>query len=100
MAIDGAGAAGAVRELFESSIALGRLALAELDVDPREVEDVETALRQLDETRLAAQMDEGDLAAGRDHRFKRSEEHTFELQSLMRISYAVFCLKKKKHQRE
>src|SRR3546814_12639240 len=26
---------------------------------------------------------------------KRSEEHTFELQSLMRISYAVFCLKKK-----
>src|SRR3546814_11863592 len=27
---------------------------------------------------------------------KRSEEHTSELQSLMRISYAVFCLKKKK----
>src|SRR3546814_8634689 len=29
---------------------------------------------------------------------KRSEEHTSELQSLMRISYAVFCLKKKKTQ--
>src|SRR3546814_9661536 len=29
----------------------------------------------------------------------RSEEHTSELQSLMRISYAVFCLKKKKHKR-
>src|SRR3546814_3730842 len=29
-------------------------------------------------------------------RDKRSEEHTSELQSLMRISYAVFCLKKKK----
>src|SRR3546814_10751643 len=29
--------------------------------------------------------------------FHRSEEHTSELQSLMRISYAVFCLKKKKH---
>src|SRR3546814_10262830 len=29
-------------------------------------------------------------------RLKRSEEHTSELQSLMRISYAVFCLKKKK----
>src|SRR3546814_10645632 len=28
---------------------------------------------------------------------KRSEEHTSELQSLMRTSYAVFCLKKKKH---
>src|SRR3546814_10762753 len=27
----------------------------------------------------------------------RSEEHTSELRSLMRISYAVFCLKKKKH---
>src|SRR3546814_2407439 len=31
-----------------------------------------------------------------DRRRKRSEEHTSELQSLMRISYAVFCLKKKK----
>src|SRR3546814_3477254 len=30
------------------------------------------------------------------HRRPRSEEHTSELQSLMRISYAVFCLKKKK----
>src|SRR3546814_3684911 len=30
-------------------------------------------------------------------RFDRSEEHTSELQSLMRISYAVFCLKKKKN---
>src|SRR3546814_10026442 len=29
----------------------------------------------------------------------RSEEHTSELQSLMRISYAVFCLKKKKQRR-
>src|SRR3546814_18608749 len=33
------------------------------------------------------------LGIGRDD---RSEEHTSELQSLMRISYAVFCLKKKK----
>src|SRR3546814_3210004 len=36
------------------------------------------------------------LAGGADRR-RRSEEHTSELQSLMRISYAVFCLKKKKH---
>src|SRR3546814_1778759 len=36
----------------------------------------------------------GQLAAG------RSEEHTSELQSLMRISYAVFCLKKKKTQHQ
>src|SRR3546814_4343347 len=32
----------------------------------------------------------------RRDRGERSEEHTSELQSLMRISYAVFCLKKKK----
>src|SRR3546814_2058730 len=31
----------------------------------------------------------------RGSRTRRSEEHTSELQSLMRISYAVFCLKKK-----
>src|SRR3546814_3115792 len=30
----------------------------------------------------------------------RSEEHTYELQSLMRISYAVFCLKKKTYQEQ
>src|SRR3546814_19889169 len=36
-------------------------------------------------------------AAGRPRAAdRRSEEHTSELQSLMRISYAVFCLKKKK----
>src|SRR3546814_1512949 len=38
-----------------------------------------------------------DSAAGpAGERQQRSEEHTSELQSLMRISYAVFCLKKKK----
>src|SRR3546814_3385018 len=35
-------------------------------------------------------------AAIADPELARSEEHTSELQSLMRISYAVFCLKKKK----
>src|SRR3546814_1935672 len=41
----------------------------------------------------------GDRTADRESRRRhgaRSEEHTSELQSLMRISYAVFCLKKKK----
>src|SRR3546814_4018045 len=37
-------------------------------------------------------------AVGVSYRDERSEEHTSELQSLMRISYAVFCLKKKKNQ--
>src|SRR3546814_7054541 len=36
------------------------------------------------------------MSPSRTVRFVRSEEHTSELQSLMRISYAVFCLKKKK----
>src|SRR3546814_2161267 len=57
-------------------------------------------------TRLALGLDGGvfDLEGLRQHlydattyRFRRSEEHTSELQSLMRISYAVFCLKKKKN---
>src|SRR3546814_2118654 len=53
---------------------------------------------------LAARLGvEGEFSEGRDemqwlsHLYaQRSEEHTSELQSLMRISYAVFCLKKKK----
>src|SRR3546814_4473527 len=35
-----------------------------------------------------------------NHKKLRSEEHTSELQSLMRISYAVFCLKKKTKQQK
>src|SRR3546814_10484890 len=42
---------------------------------------------------LAAQ---GRPGGGAQQPCRRSEEHTSELQSLMRISYAVFCLKKKK----
>src|SRR3546814_5819989 len=41
----------------------------------------------------------GDSQSLRDRALaRRSEEHTSELQSLMRISYAVFCLKKKQNQ--
>src|SRR3546814_1864592 len=36
------------------------------------------------------------LSSAHRDQIRRSEEHTSELQSLMRISYAVFCLKKKK----
>src|SRR3546814_2960868 len=43
-----------------------------------------------------AAMKQGQIAAGMTTEPTRSEEHTSELQSLMRISYAVFCLKKKK----
>src|SRR3546814_4558490 len=45
---------------------------------------------------LALEQDEHVVPRARgDRREFRSEEHTSELQSLMRISYAVFCLKKK-----
>src|SRR3546814_3389730 len=45
--------------------------------------------------RYGAEVHQGS-SARRDRSGARSEEHTSELQSLMRISYAVFCLKKKK----
>src|SRR3546814_7280134 len=49
---------------------------------------------------VGASDERGGLRARRRHLeiLGRSEEHTSELQSLMRISYAVFCLKKKKKQ--
>src|SRR3546814_8700908 len=40
------------------------------------------------------------ISAWEIHGIRRSEEHTSELQSLMRISYAVFCLKKKKQNKK
>src|SRR3546814_3296679 len=61
-------------------------------------EDVEPATQRLDRARNQP-VDIGRIGqvAWQDHGIAadRSEEHTSELQSLMRISYAVFCLKKK-----
>src|SRR3546814_6869844 len=51
---------------------------------------VNMMLKEARKTSLGGGMFENDA-------MRRSEEHTSELQSLMRISYAVFCLKKKKH---
>src|SRR3546814_4322829 len=50
--------------------------------------------RPFQDIRLSAY--ELSVALRREFKGHRSEEHTSELQSLMRISYAVFCLKKKK----
>src|SRR3546814_4634467 len=47
--------------------------------------------RRIDRREALARVQRGEAPTA------RSEEHTSELQSLMRISYAVFCLKKKRH---
>src|SRR3546814_7175317 len=60
------------------------------------VEPVAEARRRLDGNRVAeARRHLRRHFVGIDEPLDRSEEHTSELQSLMRISYAVFCLKKK-----
>src|SRR3546814_1634061 len=56
-------------------------------IDPVAIEDVIMG--------CVGQAGEQSFQIGRNAVLARSEEHTSELQSLMRISYAVFCLKKK-----
>src|SRR3546814_5067138 len=51
--------------------------------------------RRLVEREQGVQLNRGQRLVGGEQGSLRSEEHTSELQSLMRISYAVFCLKKK-----
>src|SRR3546814_10622685 len=63
-----------------------------LDISPRAFADVEGD-RHRPVFGIAAKFG---IDVGKGVAEQRSEEHTSELQSLMRISYAVFCLKKKK----
>src|SRR3546814_8119503 len=56
--------------------------------------------RDDDQVGFAAQLDMPHLDLVLEVKEIRSEEHTSELQSLMRISYAVFCLKKKTTQQQ
>src|SRR3546814_15372232 len=77
---------GPPRERLDPDDAAGRDLILRLEGDP----DVAAGERVL-ELRVEAQLPAGVLFLAR-----RSEEHTSELQSLMRSSYAVFCLKKKK----
>src|SRR3546814_9250526 len=61
------------------------------------IEGVDTHQHRVDERALFVKCDQRTQYFRRHIvEQKRSEEHTSELQSLMRISYAVFCLKKKK----
>src|SRR3546814_7811917 len=63
-------------------------------------DDAVAVAQDLDRRRQAGNIDAAfglrQRAAQPQERAQRSEEHTSELQSLMRISYAVFCLKTKK----
>src|SRR3546814_7515162 len=92
----------AVRVVAPLALGLGRLAAAFIEADRRFFLD-HRALRERAHlvAALAGARQRRGQAFLRDvepHRelADRSEEHTSELQSLMRISYAVFCLKKKK----
>src|SRR3546814_7228047 len=73
------------------------------DIDAVEI-DADAGIDRGEEVVLADAADEDDCGvagariAGRGVEGQRSEEHTSELQSLMRISYAVFCLKKQHKQ--
>src|SRR3546814_6400728 len=71
--------------------------------DPKEASEQERAALQQQLAQVAGSEDADGMLKALRKRMKitvaesrRSEEHTSELQSLMRISYAVFCLKKKK----
>src|SRR3546814_9290366 len=66
-------------------------------LEPHEVADIASELDTDDAVAIIEDLDADDQREVlRAMEPDRSEEHTSELQSLMRISYAVFCLKKKK----
>src|SRR3546814_10908814 len=65
------------------------------------LEVVDAAVRGVAVQRAVVRDQFAGIGVFRQHfRDWRSEKHTSELQSLMRISYAVFCLKKKKHKKQ
>src|SRR3546814_8962620 len=90
--VDGGSARG---ESEHAAIHLDELAVG--DRQRREGVDRPAAVPDRGELRHPAG-DDGVIEAVAEH--PRSEEHTSELQSLMRISYAVFCLKKKTNTRK
>src|SRR3546814_7423871 len=80
---------------------LRSLLVNELGIDPARL----VAVLHYDGTPITARFIAGAIGAHlgsavQREKVARSEEHTSELQSLMRISYAVFCLKKKKQQHD
>src|SRR3546814_7727076 len=85
-----------------ADIMLGRVTRAALvEQRPHPMFDAKAIMPRRDDIILVQDVAEEvaviDFVDQRGVEIGRSEEHTSELQSLMRISYAVFCLKKKKH---
>src|SRR3546814_3862658 len=82
-----------IEEAYEVADAIARRDMADLK---DELGDL--LLQVVFHARMAEEaglFDLADVATAISDKMERSEEHTSELQSLMRISYAVFCLKKK-----
>src|SRR3546814_2249079 len=82
---------------------LTRRRQAHLDLSPRarparNAEEIARHRVGRDRDRICELLQRHGGRCDRRRNARRSEEHTSELQSLMRISYAVFCLKKKKKQ--
>src|SRR3546814_9538222 len=71
---------------------------AGVDIDAGDalVDDIKKIVKSTRRPEVLAGVGGFGALVGLPKKYKRSEEHTSELQSLMRISYAVFCLKKKK----
>lgn len=69
MALAPAGPHGAVRETFESAMAMALMTLEAVGTEPGDIADAERAVRHLDTKRLAMQIDSGDISAGMDLRF-------------------------------
>src|SRR3546814_4476230 len=84
--------------LFRSPMMECKKALTEADGDPVKAEELLRVKLGSKASKAASRVTaEGVVATYVAGGVGRSEEHTSELQSLMRISYAVFCLKKKKY---
>src|SRR3546814_1812542 len=92
-AFDGAAEIGGVGH--QQHVLGGEIAGEAVDQLPAHFLERSVAVRLEEDEQAAGEGVEG-RQRGRDL-VGRSEEHTSELQSLMRISYAVFCLKKKNH---
>src|SRR3546814_4173159 len=96
-------ATGRIRHFRErDAVVAARRGVQKVDADVRrvrtrlEIEHVGQTEAERLVKQLQRRLERNRRQYGVAHALRRSEEHTSELQSLMRISYAVFCLKKKK----